>query len=35
MTFLWTGGGGGAPPGYTELIVCRDVYHFTPSQLVE
>lgn len=33
MTFLWTGGGKGAPPDYTDLILCRDVYHCTPSQL--
>ena len=33
MTSLWTGGGKGAPPEYLDLVLCRDVYHCTPSQL--
>jgi hypothetical protein len=28
---LWTKSQ--APPEYTELILCRDVFHCTPSQL--
>lgn len=34
MRFLWTGSG--TPPGeYTILQLCRDVYHCTPSQLMQ
>ncbi len=29
---LWTGGVS-APPEYTDLRLCRDVYHCTPSEL--
>ena len=33
MEHLWTGGP--PPPEYIELILCRDVYHCTPSELDE
>lgn len=25
--------GGQPPPEYTDLVLCRDVYHCTPSEL--
>jgi hypothetical protein len=25
--------GGTPPPEYTDLVLCRDVYHCTPSEL--
>lgn len=31
ITALWTNGT--APVEYTELVLCRDVFHCTPSQL--
>ena len=31
MTALWTHSP--APVEYTELVLCRDVFHCTPSQL--
>ena len=31
ITALWTEGP--APVEYTELVLCRDVFHCTPSQL--
>lgn len=31
ITALWTSGP--PPPEYVELVLCRDVFHCTPSQL--
>lgn len=32
MSALWTGSGQ-PPPGYLDLVLCRDVYHCTPEEL--
>lgn len=31
LTALWTSGP--PPPEYTDLVLCRDVFHCTPSEL--
>jgi hypothetical protein len=34
FTHLWTGGGS-APKEWTDVLLYRDIYHCTPSQLEE
>ena len=33
LTALWTSGS--TPPEYTDLVLCRDVFHCTPRELAE
>lgn len=33
MTWMWTGGGGGPPDAYIDLVLMRDVFHCTPVEL--
>ncbi len=31
--WLWTGGGGGPPDEWADLVLCRDIYHCSPGEL--